>query len=233
MNKRLSIIIITLNEAEHIGRLLHHLIVLVEGEERVEVLLVDGGSDDDTCAIATAMGVRVLRCPHSGRAVQMNYGAQHSSGEILYFVHADSLPPNGFLEDIRMAVLDGYPIGCFRFRFDSKKLLLCVNSYFTRFDRMWCRGGDQTLFITRALFDELGGYDESFLIMEEYDLMARARKKASFKIIPKDVLVSARKYAHNGYLKVQLANFVVFNMYRFGVKQERMRRWYKRMLGGR
>jgi len=230
--KTLSIIIITLNEADNVFRLLDRL-QNNKCERVVEVLLVDGGSTDETCAIASAAGAKVIHSPCCGRAVQMNFGAKQAIGDILYFVHADSLPPKSYSQDVISSVEAGYPIGCFRFQFDSDRLLLKLNAYFTRFDKMWCRGGDQTLFITRDLFDELDGYDESHLIMEEYDLIARARQNYPFRIIPKDVLVSARKYEKNTYLKVQLANFTVFNMYRLGCSQERMKYWYKNYLGVR
>jgi hypothetical protein len=163
----------------------------------------------------------------------MNYGAQQARGEILYFVHGDSLPPETYADDVVAAVAEGFSIGCFRFLFDSGRPLLRLNSYFTRFDKMWCRGGDQTLFVTHALFDELKGYDETHLIMEEYDFITRARQKYPFKIIPKNVLASARKYENNSYFKVQLANLIVFNMYRFGCSQTYMRHWYKKVLAVR
>jgi rSAM/selenodomain-associated transferase 2 len=229
---KISIIIITLNEAEHIGRLLDRL-QNFRNDNVVDILLVDGGSTDDTCQIAKDKKVVVLQSPTCGRAKQMNYGAQHARGEILYFVHGDSLPPETYSNDVVAAVAEGFPIGCFRFLFDSERILLRINSYFTRFDKMWCRGGDQTLFVTRQLFEELKGFDETHLIMEEYDFIARARQKHPFKIIPKSVLVSARKYDQNSYLKVQLANLIVFNMYRFGCSQNYMRHWYKKVLGVR
>ena len=229
---KISIIIITLNEAEYIGRLLERLSSNRKGHV-VDLLLVDGGSTDETCTIAAKAGATVLRAPSCGRALQMNYGAGKATGDILYFVHGDCLPPKTYINDIIQAVSQGYPIGCFRFLFESERILLKVNSYFTRFDKMWCRGGDQTLFVTRTLFDELNGYDEQFLIMEEYDFIRRARENHPFRIIPKNVLVSPRKYDNNGYMKVQIANLTVFNMYRLGYSQERMRQWYKRVLGVR
>ena len=128
------------------------------------------------------------------------------------------------------AIAENYPIGCFRFRFNSDKKILRFNSYMTRFDRIWVRGGDQSLFITRTLFDSLEGYRDDFKIMEEYDLITRARQQATFKIIPKDVLVSDRKYDNNSFLKVQLANATVFTMYRFGASQDAMCKMYRRLL---
>jgi hypothetical protein len=95
---------------------------------------------------------------------------------------------------------------------------------------MWCRGGDQTLFVTRRLFDELGGYREEDVIMEEYYFIKRARERYPFKIIPKEVLVSARKYHMNGYFRVQIANLIAFNMFRFGFPQMRIAQTYRKLL---
>lgn len=93
-----------------------------------------------------------------------------------------------------------------------------------------CRGGDQSLFITRKIFDELQGYDEYYKIMEDYDIIIRARKKYAFKIIPKDIIVSARKYDHNSYFKVNITNLAVFIMFFLKVNQDKMINFYRKML---
>jgi hypothetical protein len=93
-----------------------------------------------------------------------------------------------------------------------------------------CRGGDQTLFVKRTDFNTLGGYDARLRIMEEYDFMRKARRELKFKIIPKDVVVSARKYEENSYFRVNLANLVVFVFYNWGASQERLMKLYKKLL---
>ena len=160
----------------------------------------------------------------------MNKGAEVAKGNLLYFVHADSRPPNGFFNDIKNVLADGRNFGCYRFRFDSKRFVLRLNAFFTRFDFEMCRGGDQTLFIRRKDFNDLGGYNPEYMIMEEYEFMRRARKTLKFKIIQKDVVVSARKYEENSYFRVNLANFVVFNLFRFGASQKTLVNTYKSML---
>jgi len=224
-----SIIIPTLNEEKNITKLLNQLQSHATSSLR-EIIVVDGGSYDRTCTTAQKNGVHVLHSPIKGRAAQMNFGATHATGEILYFVHADTLPPRSYMQDIETALNENYPIGCFRFRFNSDKKILRFNSFMTRFDRIWVRGGDQSLFITRTLFDSLDGYKGDFKIMEEYDLITRARQQAPFKIIPKDVLVSDRKYDNNSFLRVQIANATIFTMYRFGASQEAMVKMYKKLL---
>lgn len=227
-----SIIIPVWNESENIARLLKRL-QEGGGQYLKEIFVVDAGSTDDTVCLAQEAGAKVLHSPHKGRASQMNFGAQYATGELLYFVHGDTLPPPCYMKELQQALKEGYPIGCFRFQFESKSPFLAINSYCTRFDRLWCRGGDQSLFITQKLFEELNGFQKHYKIMEDYDIIIRARKKYPFKIIPKSVLVSARKYETNPYLWVQLSNLIVFTMYRLGYSQEAMATTYKRLLNYR
>lgn len=221
-----SIIIPTYNEEENILKLLNYL--TDNSDERLaEIIVVDGGSQDKTAQIVKDAGFTCWLSETKGRAAQMNCGYRLAKGDLLYFVHADSLPPAGYLDDLQRSIEEGFSAGCYRFRFDSDHLLLRINSYFTRFDKIMCRGGDQTLYITRKLFEKLEGFREDFLIMEEYDLIQKIQSTSRFKIIPKDVIVSARKYDRNHYLQVNFANLVVFMMYFSGARQETMVHAYK------
>ena len=227
---QLSVIIPALNEADNL-RLLIPYLRSHGGTALSEIIVADGGSTDDTVEIAQAAGAVVLQSPVRSRACQMNLGARHARAEILYFVHADATPPVTFVKDIKKhCVEEGIPIGCYRFQFRSNRLLLRLNSYMTRFDRMMCRGGDQTLYITRALFEELGGYKKDHVVMEDYDLLIRARKAHRFVIMDGDVLVSARKYDCNSYLRVNLANWVVFTLYGWGVHPRKLDPLYKKLI---
>lgn len=229
---KVSIIIPVLNEVENIERLVKHLRDNCQGS-LLELLVVDGGSSDGTVERARQAGATVLSSPERGRAKQMNLGARFATGDMLYFVHGDTLPPRSYMDDVLEAAKEGFQIGCFRFRFESEHPLLRINAYMTRFDYLWCRGGDQSLFVTRAVFDELGGYREDYIIMEEFDFIRRAQQRYAFKIIPKEVLVSARKYHTNGYLRVQIANLIVFNMFRLGFAQQRLVETYRNLLNYR
>jgi len=224
-----SVIIPTLNEADNIEQLVHRLLE-GGGQYLTEVIVVDCGSSDETQDLAKAAGAKVIVSECKSRAVQMNIGAKEATGELLYFVHGDTLPPKNYMQDIQKAIGEGFPMGCFRFRFNSDRAILKFNNYMTRFNRTFVRGGDQSLFVTREIFEEFGGYREDYIIMEEYDLIEKAQKKYPFKIIPNEILVSARKYHTNGYLKVQLANATVFTMYRLGFPQERLKKTYSKML---
>ncbi len=225
----LSIIIPTLNEADHLDRLLPYLRAHLGGH-RFEQIVVDAMSTDDTVAVARRGGAQVLACPQRNRAVQMNWGARHAQGDVLYFVHADTLPPPSFAEDIAAEIASGSVMGCYRYRFDSPSLMLRVNAYFTRFRWLWCQGGDKTFFIRREVFEALGGYDERFVVMEEYDFLRRAMKLYPLRILPKNALVSARKYEDNSWLRVQLANAVAFTLFRWGAEPLRIKRLYYALL---
>src|SRR5687767_1630157 len=109
------------------------------GEHLVrEVIVVDGLSNDDTLSMAEQAGAVALRCAVRSRAAQMNLGAKHAQGEILYFIHADVKLVRSFALDITAAVEHGFPSGCYRYVFDSDNPMLKVNGYFTKFDRIMC-----------------------------------------------------------------------------------------------
>ncbi|MGI4751524.1 MAG: TIGR04283 family arsenosugar biosynthesis glycosyltransferase [Janthinobacterium lividum] len=224
-----SIIIPTFNEAENIGRLVHYL--RENGDENlVEIIVSDGSSIDKTVVVARDAGAKAVRSLEKGRAWQMNFGASMATGELLYFVHADTVPPKSYLKDIVETMQQGYKMGRYLSCYDSKSWLLKINALLSRINTFAGMGGDQTLFITRELFEETGGFDDEMKIMEEFEFSARARKRAKYKIIQKAVLISARKYDTNGWLKVQKANYTIVRMYKNGASQEDMVSKYKQML---
>lgn len=225
----ISIIIPTFNEADNIGKLINYL-KKNDGNNLTEIIIADAGSTDNTSEIAVRGGAKVLACPDRGRAVQMNYGASFAGAEILYFVHADCLPPESFFNEIIHAIQNGFEFGRYRTKFDSNKKLLKINGWFTRFDWFICYGGDQTLFITKKLFKKIGGFNNYMMIMEDFDIVQRGKQFAKYKIIKKDVLISARKYDNNSWLKVQLANRTILSMYKNGATQIDMVKKYTESL---
>lgn len=227
----ISIIIPTYEEAEHIGPLVRFLKAYGQPYVR-EILVVDGGSKDRTLEIAGQAGAKTLLAPQRGRPHQLNHGASNATQPILYFVHADVIPPKSFATDLVREIKAGFQTGGFRYQFRSPSPLLQINAWFTRFDFLFCRGGDQTIFMTREFFDQVSGFDESYIVMEDFDYVRRARKRTPYRIIQKDVIVSDRKYQHNSYIRVNLANLVAFTMFRLGYPPEKMRKAYCRILKG-
>ncbi len=226
---KLSIIIPTLNEGELIEKLVRYIFEHTN-EQDIEVIVSDAGSKDQTALKAAAAGAITLQCPEKGRAAQMNFGAKSAKGDVLYFVHADSFPPKSFAHDISNATRNGFALGRYRTKFDTSNLLLKMNAFFTRFDFFMCYGGDQTLFIQKKLFDSIEGFNKKMLIMEEYDLVERARIKGKYKIFPGKALISTRKYDSNSWLRVQRANYKVIQLYKKGVPQAELVATYKNML---
>ncbi|MGJ3233446.1 TIGR04283 family arsenosugar biosynthesis glycosyltransferase [Marivirga sp.] len=228
-NNKISVIIPTLNEAENIGDLIQFL-QQNSHNNVAEIIVSDANSQDDTVKIAKRLGVQVIYTKQASRAHQMNEGAKIATGEILYFVHADAKPPMTFVKDILNFIEKGYDFGCYRFKFDSKHPFLAVNSFFTRFKVLWCRGGDQTLFIKKDVFEDNNGFNEEYVVMEDFELIKRLWKKYKFGIIPKSVLVSARKYEDNSYWQVNIANLKIYKMFMKGYHPQILKEKYHQLI---
>lgn len=224
----ISIIIPTYNEADGIQELLQYLHKHADTTV-TEMLVVDGQSTDATIEKVGETGCNCVISPEKGRAAQMNLGAYKTTGEILYFVHADSFPPKSYASDILKAVDNVAEFGCCRSAFDSDSWLLKINAWFTRFDRLMYRGGDQTLFVIREVFEEMDGF-KNYAIMEDFEMIQRLRKRNTFQIIPKSAVISARKYEQNSYLKINFVNLIIFWMFVLGASQETMVHAYQQLI---
>jgi rSAM/selenodomain-associated transferase 2 len=225
---KLSVIIPTYNEGAGIQQLV--VFIAEHGMGVCEIIVVDGGSNDSTIEKASGAGAIVLKSDVCARANQMNLGANAATGNVLYFVHADVQLPSSFVADIRESIQLNYSSGCYRYQFDSDKTILKLNAYCTRFRGLMCRGGDQTLFVIKQVFDELNGFNEYYTVMEDFDFIIRLREKFSFRIIPKNVLVSARKYDSNSWLRVQIVNLIAFMMFNLKVNPLEIKKTYSKLL---
>ncbi len=226
---KISIIIPTLNEEKNLKRLLPHLIKMDKKSLIKEIIIADGGSQDQTIAYAISFGAKAIQTD-KGRAQQMNAGAKKATGEILHFIHADSFPPANFTSDVLHKINEGVDYGCFRSLFHTSNKFLRSNSYFTRFKGIIFRGGGQTLFIKKSLFDKAGGYKESLIVMEEYELLRRLRKIGKFEIVQKSVLVSVRNYEKNGFVRLQFIYACIFIGFFLGLPQSSLTKFYKRFI---
>ena len=226
-----SIIIPTYNEAAGIGALMHHLRQAGTAiDAAVEIIVADSPGTDATAALARQAGARVVACPRKGRAAQLNQGAQQATGSILYFLHADSLPPVGFLADIRGAVAAGYGCGCFRLAFDTPHWFLRAHAWFTRFDVEVARFGDQSLFVQRTIFEQAGGYREDLLLMEDQEITRRLKRLTRLRVLPGPIITSARKYRENGVFRLQAAFYLLMGLYYVGVAQPVLLRIYRAII---
>lgn len=229
MSSSFSIIIPTLNEAEGIGNLLSFLMKHT-AEYDTEIIIIDGGSSDSTVNIARKHNLFVYK-GSKGRAQQMNKGAKLAKNNILYFLHADTYPPENFQHHMTTFLNKGICAGCFRLRFDSCHWFLKANTWFTRFSSVFLRFGDQSLFITKALFEEIGGYDESHLLMEDQEIIYRIKKRTAFSVIPFPVTTSARKYITYGPIRLQFLFFKLWLFYQLGWSQQKLVSYYHKKTG--
>lgn len=225
----LSVVVPTLNEAENIAPLIRFLKRSAPPES--EIIVVDGGSMDGTPDLAKKSGAKVISKAPCGRSCQMNLGATIAKGEVLYFVHADVLPPESWANDIADSFSKNIKAGCFSYRFNSKRKLLKINSWATRRNSFLSGGGDQTLFIEKSIFEKMGGFRNDLCIMEDFEFVWRLKKDFPFTVIPNDAIVSARKYEKNGYLKVQVINLLTVFFFKIGWEPERLKLFYKKALG--
>lgn len=230
----LSIIIPVLNEAGTIEKTLAHLCAHCSNKKNTEIIVVDGGSKDNTLSLVNKFAQRqtapILSIHQAGRgrAKQMNAGAAVAKGSILYFLHADSLPPIGFDEMIRSEIEQGKKAGCFRMKFDESHALLRFSQWFTRFNFKACRGGDQSLFVTGEIFDSLKGFNEDFEIYEDCEFIGRIYDRYKFTVINDYVVTSARRYNSNGTWRLQY-HFAMIHLLKWtGASATKLHRYYLR-----
>lgn len=229
----ISIIIPVLNEAANINRLLAHLIENETGENISEIIVVDGNSRDNTTELVkefsknSTIAIRLIQSER-GRAKQMNAGANHSKSTILYFLHADSYPPKGFDTLIISEIEKQQLAGCFKMRFDSNHWWLAIVGWATRFNWKICRGGDQSLFITKALFNEIGGFDQRYTIYEDQILTNQLYKRKQFVVIQHWIVTSARLYEKKGVWNLQY-HFLMIHLKKWlGASAEEIYTYYKK-----
>tara|TARA_R110002051_G_scaffold4043_8_gene21463 strand:+ start:1548 stop:2252 length:705 start_codon:yes stop_codon:yes gene_type:complete len=221
----ISIIIPVLNEEKYIKEVLFAISTNTSTNLIKEILVVDGGSADKTIANALKFGASVIK-GKKGRAAQMNLGATKATGDILYFLHVDSLPPKDFDAAIFKAVEDGHNVGCFQMRFNSNSPFLKFFSWCTRINHQICRGGDQSLFITSKLFQQLKGFNENYVIYEDNEFIRRVYKLKPFKIISSAVTTSSRRYEERGMVKLQYHFGMIHLKYYLGANPIELHQYY-------
>ncbi len=204
---RFSIIMPVLNEEAVLEQQLYQL-AQIGASHDYELLLVDGGSVDQTLIIAQRFG-RVIHAPR-GRALQMNRGAEAASGDIYIFLHADTLLPEDALDVIEHACASRQVVGgAFRLGFDCEKLAYRLVAFSTNLRSRW-QGiftGDQAYFVRADSFKAIGGFPE-IALMEDLEIIARLRKIGKVVLLPRSVTTSARRHQ-----KVGLARSVIFMWY--------------------
>jgi hypothetical protein len=228
-NQSVSVVIPVLNEARHLPRTLEHALAGQPGE----IIVADGESRDDTVRIAQAHGAKVITC-RPDRARQLNAGAAFARGEVLLFLHADTLLPSGYCHEIlaafRTPTIAG---GAFRFAiadpFPGRWVLQAATNLRSRLWQM--PYGDQGIFVRRWAFDELGGFPV-LPIMEDYEFVRRMRRLGKLALLDAAVLTSGRRWQRIGFLRATLINRLVILGYRCGVSPGRLAALYRGAAAG-
>lgn len=226
---KLSVVIPCLNEEDNLKILLPFL--TQNGFNKLDIIVVDGGSRDNSVEIAHQFGARIIKTEVKHRAKQLNAGASHANEEIILFIHADVLPPKSFLKDILTHMRKGFKGGWFSYTFDQSKGLLKVNEWFTHKKGLFSGGGDQCIFVLKTTFTEIKGFDENLQIMEDFDLTRNLKKnKVKTTLIKNNCTVSSRKYKNNSWIKVNLSNLLVFCMYLLGIESSKIKAVYSKLI---
>lgn len=238
---RVAIIIPTFNEASNLGRSLHQLKGL--DPPAFEVWVVDGGSQDETVAIAQAANVQILECDRKGRSVQMNAGANAAKADILCFLHADTWVPDDLIAVIKHTLTDP-KIACGGFvalmsGAQTTRWGISLHNYLKTYyapllfkPHLFFKGlrllfGDQVMFCRRADFWECGGFDEALPIMEDGDLCLRLIKKGRIYQVDRVVQTSDRRVAHWGSLKATAIYLYIGILWGVGVSAADLKRFYE------
>ncbi|MFT5217989.1 MAG: rSAM/selenodomain-associated transferase 2 [Planctomycetota bacterium] len=219
-----SIIIPVLNEADHLSQNLSELFHCIGPVTDIEVIVCDGGSLDTTCDIVRQFPCCLVHCD-SGRAIQMNAGADIAKGERLLFLHADSrLPPTfydrfsgparwGFFQ----VKLSGHPL---IFRIIEK--LITVRSTITG-----VAGGDQGLFFDKTFFEQIGRYP-AIPLMEDIAICKLARRQGKPQVCKSKIITSSRRWQEHGIAKTILTMWLLRFAFYIGVNPVRLHRVYYR-----
>jgi rSAM/selenodomain-associated transferase 2 len=236
-----SIVIPTLNEASSLRRTLRQLAIL--DPPALEVLVIDGGSQDETVTIAQSFGVQVLLCDRAGRSVQMNRGANVAESDILCFLHADTWVPDDLVAVIEQTLTDK-KIACGGFislmsGAQTTRWGISLHNYLKTYyapllfkPHLFLKGlrllfGDQVMFCRRSDFWDCGGFNEALPIMEDGDLCLRLVKKGRICQVNRVVQSSDRRVARWGSLKATAIYLYIGVLWGLGVSATYLKRFYE------
>ena len=223
---RLSVVMPALNESAGILTALQALAPLLA--RGAQLLVADGGSQDDTVALARTGGAQVIDAPR-GRALQMNAGAQQASGDILLFLHADTRLPLDADRLMAQAIANGTQVwGRFDVRIEGQHRMLRVIAAFMNRRSRWTgiATGDQALFMTRAAFDAVGGFPAQPL-MEDIEISKRLLKLSRPACLRARVVTSGRRWETRGVWRTVLLMWRLRLAYWRGATPERLAERYR------
>ena len=241
MSSEVSIIIPTLNEEDVLARTLHNLTLLNPSPK--EILLVDGGSQDNTLDIAKKAGINILVSQQAGRSLQMNLGADVAKGKILCFLHADTLAPDDLVTVIEKTLANP-SIACGGFISLMTGTLntrwsFSLNNYLKTYyapllfrPHLFFKGlrilfGDQVMFCRREDFWDCGGFDPNLPILEDANLCLKLLQYGRIYQVNRILQSSDRRVAKLGFFKAHALYFYVGFLWGFGVSATYLKQFYR------
>lgn len=221
---QITVIVPALNEAACIAETLRALSRL-QGSK--EIIVVDGGSRDNTRAIAAAQGVKVLTA-EAGRGCQMHAGTRDSGGDVLWFVHADTVPPADALDEIRRGLEDPSVVGGnFGLLFDGpSRAARQLTAIYPVLRVLGLCYGDSGIFIRRATYDAIGGF-RPLALFEDLDLLRRMCRAGRFVHLQSTIRTSSRRFEQRNFAIMWLQWTALQILYWCGVPPNCLARWYR------
>jgi rSAM/selenodomain-associated transferase 2 len=220
----ISIIIPTFNEAHSISQTLD---VVDKLRGNIEVILVDGGSTDDTIEIASRHREVKIVEGERGRGIQMHAGACVARGGVLWFLHADTHPAPDSIERITEALSDAETIGGnFSVHFDGDRRAAAFLTWlYPQLRKLGLLYGDSGIFVRREVYNEIGGF-QSFPIFEDLDLVRRLRRRGRIVHLPSTIVTSSRRFENRSFAWTFTRWASLQTLYWFGVHPRRLNRLY-------
>ena len=225
MSTKYSIVVPTLNEEYNLKSNEKKLLTLKK-RLNADLVIVDGGSTDETIPWAYSMTQNVYRT-YASRSRQLNIGAERAKGTYLIFLHADTILDNQAIESL-LNIEDCFNWGFFKIKLNSKKFKYKVLAYLINLRTKICNyaTGDQVLIIKKNIFDSLNGYKQINL-MEDIEIINRLKKNSSPKLLRGSAITSVRRWEKNGFFKTIILMRTLRILYYLGVSTDKLRRMYK------
>ncbi len=221
---KISVIIPTLNEA----LILEKTIAEVSRHSPHEIIIADGGSEDNTLEIAQKFGLAVVESS-PGRAVQMNAGAQSATGDVLLFLHADSrVEEKSYQKMVTVMAQETQVGGAFSLAIESDKPSLKIISAFATLRARYLNlvYGDQAIFVRTRTFHEIGGFP-LVPICEDLDFYRRLMAKGPTVVLEEKTFTSARRWVTEGIIFTSLRNSVIATLFLLGFPPRILSKWYQ------
>ena len=218
----ISVIMPVYNEERVICRALDN----IAGCKNVEIILIDGGSSDETLQKAEKYPIKIIQS-FRNRAYQLNKGCQIAKGRILLFLHADCLLEENSFNAVRACIDEGFIGGCFEHKIDSSRLIFRFieksGHLRAKFSKIFY--GDQVIFVRKDIYFRIGGIDEVELF-DDVIFSKKLRKIGETCVLNKKAFSSARRWETQGIIKTTLINWLISLGFLFGISPEKLKKIY-------